>query len=222
MKALLFDLEGTLVESAYQQTPELVEKLHKDTKDRLISLGVPIELLSGIDKSALLRNQAYQWADGNLDEDQSTQLRTEIEDFMMPYDMNSASKTVLYPETLNILTQLSNASFLMGIATNTSSRAANYIIDNHGLSHFFKVVVSSSDALRLKPDPAMVHLAATKLQRAIGWLVGDSVLDAEAANRARTKSIITRRDGSQPSFECDVVLPSLEGVPSIVLGKKGC
>ncbi len=62
MKAVLFDLEGTLVESAYQRSRELVSRLRRDTKERLIGLGVPITVLEGLVRSHALRNMAYDWA----------------------------------------------------------------------------------------------------------------------------------------------------------------
>lgn len=69
MKALLFDLEGTLVESAYQQSPELIVELRITTRDKLVELGVPEETLSGLVRSSAIRNRAFQWADDNLSPD---------------------------------------------------------------------------------------------------------------------------------------------------------
>ena len=217
LKAVLFDLEGNLVESAYQKSPEILGRLRKETKEKLLSLGVPRENLSGVVRSSILRNRSYQWADENLAGKEKARLRAEVEAFMRPYDMSSARRTVLYHDTVDALSLLLDRGIVMGIVTNTSAAAADYILTNLGLSRFFRTVVSRSDAPRLKPDPAMIHLAASRLQMDVGWLVGDSAFDAEAAYKAGLRFILIRRDGAHPDFEHDFFIKSLEEVPPIVL-----
>jgi phosphoglycolate phosphatase len=218
MKALLFDLEGTLVESAYQQSPELIVELRVETRDKLVELGVPENILSGLVRSSAIRNRAHQWAEDTLSAEESRRLRAEIEAFMLSWDMASARRAVLYPDTLGALIGLSEAGVVMGIATNTSTAAAGFVLSKLGLSRFFKAVISRSDVPRLKPDPSMIHLAASKLGMEVGWLVGDSSFDARAAGNAGLESIVIRRDGAPPGFEHDHFIDSLDGVRAIVLG----
>jgi hydroxymethylpyrimidine pyrophosphatase-like HAD family hydrolase len=45
VRGVLFDLEGTLVESAYQQSPETIDELRAKTRQVLLTLGVPQEIL---------------------------------------------------------------------------------------------------------------------------------------------------------------------------------
>lgn len=220
LKALLFDLEGTLVESAYQQSPDLVEQLHQSTRKELLKLGVPEDALSGLARSALLRNKAYQWADYNLSKEKSSQLRANFDTFMCSFDMNSAYHSVLYSNTISTLEQLSGAHIPMGIVTNTSAQAAHYILTKFQLGKFFEIIVTSNDVSRLKPSPEMIYVAASKLSTRIGWLVGDSVIDWEAANNAGIKAIIVKRDGSNPNYKYDFLLTSLEELLPIILRSK--
>ena len=217
MKAVLFDLEGTLVESAYQKSPETIGKLRRETKEKLLDLGVPEEALAGLTRSYALRNRSYQWADDYLGREESERLRAEMEEFMASWDMDSARQTVLYPDTMGTLADLSEAGAEMGIVTNTSSSAAGFILDNLGLRRFFRAVMTRSDVARLKPDPAMIHAAASILGADVGWLVGDSVFDAGAALNAGLRSIIIRRDDQRPEFKHDYFIVSLDEVISIVL-----
>ena len=218
MKAVLFDLEGTIVESAYQRHPELIGELRRETREELVRLGVPEEVLSGLTRSFALRNRAFQWADDNLGPEGSRRLRADVEAFMLSWDMRSARQAVLYPDTLDALTRLSDAGVAKGIVTNTSAPAIEYVLDNLGLASFFGAVVSRSDVPRLKPDPAMVRLAASRLRTEVGWLVGDALFDAEAARNAGIESIIIRRDGVPPYFEHDRFIDSLGEVNQIVVG----
>ena len=79
MKAVLFDLEGTLVESAYQRSRELVAWLRRETRESLIGLGVPEPVLEGLVRSHALRNIAYSWADETLDPEEASGIRARME-----------------------------------------------------------------------------------------------------------------------------------------------
>jgi phosphoglycolate phosphatase len=216
MKAVLFDLEGTLVESAYQRSRELVYRLRRDTRERLIGLGVPESILEGLVRSHALRNEAYSWAEGNLDTEEATGIRDRMEEFTLEFDMISARESRIYPDTIDALEILQGTGCVMAIVTNTSSAAANYVLGGLGLERFFDAVVTRSDVPRLKPDPAMVRLAEESLRVEAGWLVGDSSFDVGAAKRAGLLSITIRRDGVRPSFSYDHLIESLFELPPII------
>jgi len=217
LKAVLFDLEGTLVESIYQQAPETIEQLRRETKARLIELGVPPDLLRGLVRSHALRNTSYQWAEENLSREEADKLRADVEEFMRGYDINSAGRTVLYLDTLGCLEELRDAGVEMGIVTNTSSYVADYVLGNLGIGGFFTAVATRSDVPRLKPDPAMVNFAASKMKGRVEWLVGDSVFDAGAAENSGLKSIMVKRSGLPPGFRHDFFVDSLSKVSAIIL-----
>lgn len=216
MKAILFDLEGTLVETVYERSREALDQIRRETKKKLIDLGVPREALGDLVKSTLLRNRALEWVETNMSREESARFHVELDAFIKPFEMRSARLAQLYPDTLEALEKLAAGGVEMGMVTNTSTEAANYMLGNLGLEKFFDVVVTRNDAHRLKPDPGMIHAAVAKMGVAVGWLVGDIVFDAEAAKKAGIRSIIVRRDGMRPSFSYDYFVNSLNGVASIV------
>jgi HAD superfamily hydrolase (TIGR01509 family) len=216
MKAVLFDLEGTLVESAYQRSRELVTRLRRETRKYLVDLGVPNSVLEGLVKSHALRNAAYSWADDNLDTEEAFWIRAKMEEFTLELDMISARESQLYPDTIDALEHLRDRECVMTLVTNTSTPAANHVMERLGLERFFDVVVTRSDVTRLKPDPAMVRLAEERMGVEAGWLVGDSSFDAGAATGAGLSSIIIRRDGVRPDFDYDHFVESLLDVPPIL------
>ena len=216
MKAVLFDLEGTLVESIYQKKPETIWRLRSETKELLIDLGVPENLLGGVVRSFALRNIAYGWADENLSPEEADSLRRKVQEFMLGYDMDSARQATLYPDTLGALKRLENEGFRMGVVTNTSSVAAMHVIERFDLGGFFEAVVTRSDVPRLKPDPAMIRMAEEGIGLEVGWLVGDAMFDAGAAKNSGIISIIVRRDGVRPSFEHDHFIESLDDLPPLL------
>lgn len=216
MEAVLFDLEGTLVETLYQRSREDLSQLRKEVKRKLIDLNVPNETLIGLISATLLRNRAYEWVETNMSQVESDRFHTELDAFMKPYEMRSARKARLYPDTMESLEKLASRGVAMGIVTNTSKEAANYMLGMFGLKDFFKVVVTRNDSSRLKPDPAMIHLAIAMMKMDVGWLVGDMRFDAEAASGLGIKSIVVRRDGVHPLFIYDYFVDSLSCVESIV------
>jgi HAD superfamily hydrolase (TIGR01509 family) len=145
---------------------------------------VPQEILSGIARSYALRNAAYEWAEANLEPGAVIKFREAVETFMRPYDLGSASRAVLYPDTVNALTTLRTA----GVAR--ASEAAHRVLSSLDIEGLFRVVSSRSDVPRLKPDPAMIHHAASGMISEVGCLVGDSVFDAEAAMNAGITEVL--------------------------------
>lgn len=216
MKAVLLDLEGTLVETVYEQRREAVDRLRRETRRKLIELGVPAEALGYLVRSTLLRNRAYEWVDANLNPTEAARFHEEVDAFMKPFEMRSAGQASLFPDSLESLEDLQAAGVEMGLATNTSRNAADHMLVNLGLKRFFKVVVTRNDVPRLKPDPAMIQAAVAGMGVVVGWLVGDTSFDAEAAINAGLRSIIVRRDGVRPSFAHDYFVDSLRHVASLV------
>ncbi|MEE8354511.1 MAG: HAD-IA family hydrolase, partial [Candidatus Bathyarchaeia archaeon] len=143
-------------------------------------------------------------------------IRARMEEFTLEFDMISARESRLYPDTIGALERLRGCGCVMALVTNTSSPAANYVLEGLGLERFFDAVVTRSDVPRLKPDPAMVRLAEDRLGVEAGWLIGDSSFDAGAAERAGLSSITIRRDGVRPGFARDHFIESLLEVPPIL------
>lgn len=216
MKVILFDLEGTLVETVYERNKGAIDQERRNVKRKIISLGIPEEALGGLVRSTLLRNRALDWAETNMSRVESARFHAELDAFMVTIEMASAKLARLYPDTLEALEELAVKCVEMGLVTNTSNKAARYMMENLGLAEFFNVVVKRSNVTRLKPDPAMVHAAISRLGGTARWLVGDTVYDAEAARNAGLRSIIVRRDGRPPIFSHDYFINSLTGVSSIV------
>jgi len=218
MVAVLFDLEGTLVETLYERDSGAVDELRRETKKKIMSLGVPAVVLEDLVTSTLLRNKAFDWVEANMGPAEGVSFHAELDSFMKSFEMRSAKLSRLYPDTLEALEELDSRGVEMGMATNTSWEAADSILRNLGLKGFFKVIVTRNDVPRLKPEPAMVFTAITRMERSVGWFVGNSRFDTEAAVRAGISSIIVRRDGIRPSFSYDYFISSLNDVPSIVFG----
>ncbi len=192
--------------------------LRRRAREILLGNGMPASVLGGAVRYTLLRNLSFRWAEENLDTSESARLRDAVEAMMKPFDEDSAESTELFPDTFGALSTLARNGVAMGLVTNTSTAAALRMMDRFGMKGFFPVVVSRNDVPLLKPDPAMLRKAEAMLGADVGWMVGDSVFDADAARSVGIRSIIVRRDGVKPDFEHDHFIGSLEGVYPIISG----
>jgi len=220
MVIVLFDLEGTLVRTEWEQ-PDHVLLFRRETRKKLLELGIPPLVIEGDVRSTVMRNKALDYAKKNFGQARFKQFLLEIEKFLRCYELSAAKSSRVFPETLNTLRQLKALSCRMGLVTNTSKKAVNHYFSMHGLKNYFNVVVTREDVEKLKPDPEGVLLALKRLEGKRFLLVGDLEHDAIAAEKAGGLSIIVNRDQSNvPRFHADYVVQSLSEVPVIVSSKR--
>jgi phosphoglycolate phosphatase len=238
--AVLFDLEDTLVQTPWADHQHVLE-FRRETRQKLIELGIPPNVLEGIERATIMRNKASEYVEKNFAKADAQGFRQGMEEFLSRYELDSARKSQLFPETIQTLETLKELGTKVGIVTNTSAKAANTVFQNHGLKNRFDVVVTRENVKRLKPDSEGILLAVKKLGATNCFMVGDLVLDILAAKGARVKAIIVRRNPEQPDpqdllkslpselleqakrlledgedFQADYVVQSLSEVPAIV------
>jgi len=186
---VLFDLEGTLVQSI-EDNKDAVLEFRTKTADKLVALGIPRE---------------------------AVRFHREMDRFLKGFELRWALQSKIFPETRSVLHTLKRLGVQMGIVTNTSRDAVDQMLSMHKLAYFFKVIVTREDVRRLKPDPEGIMLALRKLDGHSFFFIGDLVHDSLAAKKAGGVSIIVRRNPLKTlGFEADHIVSSLEEVPDIV------
>jgi HAD superfamily hydrolase (TIGR01549 family) len=238
--AVLFDLEDTLVQTPWADHQHVLE-FRRETRQKLIELGIPPNVLEGIERATIMRNKASEYVEKNFAKADAQGFRQGMEEFLSRYELDSARKSQLFPETIQTLETLKELGAKVGLVTNTSAKAVNTVFQNHGLKNRFDVVVTRENVKKLKPDSEGILLAVKKLGATNCFMVGDLVLDILAAKGARVKAIIVRRNPEQPDpqdllkslpaelleqakrlledgkdLQADYVVQSLSEVPAIV------
>jgi HAD superfamily hydrolase (TIGR01509 family) len=175
--ALLFDLDGTLVDSVYQHVLAWQEVLANAGIDLSVwRIHRRIGMSGGLFVSALLRETGRSLSPDEVRELQEAHGRA--------YAARLAQVRPL-PGAAHLLHKLSGMGVPWAIATSGGRAIAVPTLDILGVSP--EVVVTREEVPHAKPDPYLFLVAARRLGAAVqeSIVVGDSAWDMLAAQRAR-------------------------------------
>jgi HAD superfamily hydrolase (TIGR01549 family) len=175
--ALLFDLDGTLVDSVYQHVLAWREAFHAERIDLAVwRIHRQIGMSGGLMTHALLREIGHSVTQDQADRIQ--RLHGEA------YERQAESLRVL-PGAQELLDRLSAHQVPYAVATSGRLESARHALKLLKLSPGVPIV--TRDQVRhAKPDPDLFVTAAQRLDVPINhcFVVGDSVWDMLAARRA--------------------------------------
>jgi len=221
MIVVLFDLEGTLVQSIESDQEAVLESRAK-AREKLLELGIPRSELEGITRATLMRKRAVEYVEERFSQREAELFHLELDRFLKSYELHWAEGSKIFPETLPSLRKLKSLGYRMGLVTNTSREAADRMLSSHGIADFFEVIITREDVKKIKPEPEGILLALNRLKARDFFFVGDLVYDSEAAEKAGGISIIINRDPSKPlEFPADYIINSLTEIPRIIQAARG-
>ena len=181
-EAVLFDLDGTLVDSA----PDLAAAVDR----MLVELGfapcgvAPVRdwIGKGIEK---LVERALRAALGGGDVPADLRARG-LDSFSAAYEQTSGQLGTVYPGVVEAITELALRGVPMACVTNKARRFTVPLLEAIGLAPHFRVLVCGDSVERKKPDPQHVRAACERLGVAAGdtLMVGDSENDLMSASGA--------------------------------------
>jgi phosphoglycolate phosphatase len=179
-RAVIFDLDGTLVDTA----PDLM----RATNHVLTALGrrpitmAEVRVFVGHGARALLTRGLA--ATGGLPE--GYDVEPDYKRFVQFYSENIADGSVVFPGLVDLLDRLKAEGYGLGVCTNKLEGLSVQLIEALGLTHYFGSVVGPDTLGIAKPDPRPFHesVARLKLNTPAAIMVGDSETDILTARNA--------------------------------------
>lgn len=208
-RALLFDLDGTLIDSIQLLLESMQHafdgRLRAPTRDEWVAgIGTP------------LRTQLAEWC---TSDEEAEGLVTRYREYQ---DHHLERLTTPYPAVLDILAWARTEGHPTAIVTSKGRGMTARSLDHVGLSALFDTVVTYEETARHKPQPDPVLLALDRLDAAPdrALFVGDSPHDMHAGRAAGVKTAAAlwgpfSREALMPAAP-DFWMTSFRELPDIV------
>jgi len=196
IEAVLFDLDGTLIDSV----PDLAAAIDV----MLQSLGkepageIKVNRWVGNGTSSLVKRALMDSDDGDVLH--QSQFKAESDDeyyrsayviFELAYAQRLTTASGLYDGVLSVLSALTTANIKLGLITNKPRQFTLPLLKALNIGHYFSDVLCGDDLEFKKPHPLPVLTALDNLsvsaQQAI--MVGDSISDIKSAQAAGVKTV---------------------------------
>jgi len=174
---LIFDLDGTLIDSAldiHAASARLLEgqgvaPLSLEVIRSFVGNGVPT-LIDRIIAATELPGEGREHY---------------IESFLEDYEAHATDLTVPYPGVVAALDAFLASGYKMGVCTNKPYAPTVKILKDLDLERFFSGVVGGDSYPQRKPDPTGLLELGAELGTGPVLYIGDSEVDAETADRAK-------------------------------------
>ncbi|HEY9269080.1 MAG TPA: phosphoglycolate phosphatase [Methylotenera sp.] len=180
VKAVMFDLDGTLVHTA----PEIAFALN----EMLAALELPqlpqqqIEGYIGEGAQMLIR----RCVTAHMQQVPDDALFEQAQALFFAHYADNVTQSKPYEGVVETLAALQDKGLKLACVTNKPEKFTIPLLDKSGLLDFFEVVVCGDTLPKKKPDPIQLRYICAKFNvlEAEAMLVGDSLIDVAAAHAA--------------------------------------
>ena len=187
-QTLLFDLDGTLIDSAPDLAAALNETMAELGREPFDEERVRHWVGNGARTLVSRALSGSREIDPDLD---GKLLAHALEIFMEAYGRRLCERTRLYPGVAETLAELARKGYTMAVVTNKPGPFVAPILEKLGIAERFALILGGEDLPEKKPHPMPLLHAAETLKTPVlrCVMVGDSHNDILAAQRAGMPSI---------------------------------
>ncbi|KPD03736.1 phosphoglycolate phosphatase [Moellerella wisconsensis] len=180
IKAIAFDLDGTLVDSAGGLSDALDKALVEQGYPAAGKERVSIWVGNGAD---IMVERALKWAGAQITPELQQATRDSFDKY---YALSVTTGSKLFPEVKETLAELAKHSLPLAIVTNKPTAFIAPLLKKLAIDSYFSLVLGGDDVKQKKPHPAPLYLTMGTfgLRKEELLFVGDSRNDILAAQAA--------------------------------------
>jgi phosphoglycolate phosphatase len=209
LRLIIFDLDGTLIDSVVDITNALNHVLLPYAHSLLSPGQVSGMIGNGVMKLVRRALQAH-----SLEVDPVPLTKQLLE----RYASRLTENTTLYPHAAETLAALADRR--MALISNKSESLSRRILEKFGLTGYFSLVIGEETLPERKPSPApILHaLASLGIEPHEAIMVGDSEVDVAAGTAAGVRTVAVIHGYGGPGFQesADFVIPGLLPLAALV------
>jgi len=210
--ALIFDLDGTLVDSVPDLAAAANRLLAELDRLPLATAEVAAMVGDGVGKlvERVLAARGIPTPPAPL-----------VPRFVQLYDADIATRTRPYPGVVDGLAALAERGIALAVCTNKIGRSTHAVLAALDLQRYFRVVVSGDTLPQQKPDPAPLRFALDRLgvTATAAAMLGDHRNDVLAARAAGTAALFAGYGYGRASLgalEPDATIDHFADLPGVV------
>jgi 2-phosphoglycolate phosphatase len=179
LKAVLFDLDGTLVDSEKD-----IAEAANFTREHYGLNRVPDSTIA-----QYVGNGVLTLLEKSLQTTDQAKILEAYEIFQQHYRVHCADFTKPVPGTFDLLNILKEKNVKMGVVSNKPQEFTDLVLQKLNLAPYFEVAFGPEATTNRKPHPEPLLVALQKLgaQTHESIMIGDSIVDIQAAQAAKIR-----------------------------------
>jgi len=184
VKAVMFDLDGTLIEFKFR-----VNELKKELIKKLNDSNVMIEKSFQEESIQNIYEEAQRIMKLTDSKEKFEEITSNMKEIIEKYEIEGMRQSAIKKDVLNTFNWLKKKRIKLALVTNNGRKSAEYAVNRFELTKYFEVITTRDEVSKWKPYPEPIQKTINQLgiKTIESIFVGDSKMDIWAAKSADVK-----------------------------------